>query len=91
MSTATYRIEVHIEAMDRMNLLRDVITVLAQEGVNVLNSSSAVGNDGIVRMRYVFQVSDVGHVQDVLLRILEVDGVFEARRMNPGEYVGAGK
>ena len=90
-STATYRIEVHIEAMDRMNLLRDVITVLAQEGVNVLNSSSAVGNDGIVRMRYVFQVSDVGHVQDVLLRILEVDGVFEARRMNPGEYVGAGK
>ena len=50
-----------------------------------------MGNDGIVRMRYVFQVSDVGHVQDVLLRILEVDGVFEARRMNPGEYVGAGK
>ena len=90
-SMAMYRIEVHIEAMDRMNLLRDVITVLAQEGVNVLNSSSAVGNDGIVRMRYVFQVSDVGHVQDVLLRILEVDGVFEARRMNPGEYVGAGK
>ena len=22
---------------------------------------------------------------------IEVDGVFEARRMNPGEYVGAGK
>ncbi len=88
---ATYRIEVHIEAMDRMNLLRDVITVLAQEGVNVLNSSSAVGHDGIVRMRYVFEVSDVNHVQDILLRILEVDGVFEARRMNPGEYVGAGR
>ncbi|MBP3866215.1 MAG: bifunctional (p)ppGpp synthetase/guanosine-3',5'-bis(diphosphate) 3'-pyrophosphohydrolase [Eggerthellaceae bacterium] len=88
---ATYRIEVHIEAMDRMNLLRDVITVLAQEGVNVLNSSSATGRDGIVRMRYVFQVSDVHHVQDILMRILEVDGVFEARRMNPGEYVGAGR
>ena len=90
-ATATYRIEAHIEAMDRMNLLRDVITVLAQEGVNVLNSSSAVGRDGIVRMRYVFEVSDVHHVQDVLARILEVDGVFEARRMNPGEYVGAGR
>ena len=88
---ATYRIEVHIEAMERMNLLRDVITVLAQEGVNVLNSSSATGRDGIVRMRYVFQVSDVHHVQDILMRILEVDGVFEARRMNPGEYVGAGR
>ena len=90
-STATFRIEVHIEAMDRMNLLRDVITILAQEGVNVLNSSSAVGNDGIVRMRYLFQVSDVGHVQAILQRIQEVDGVFEARRMFPGEYVGSRK
>ena len=88
---ASYRIEVHIEAMDRMNLLRDVITALAEEGVNVLNSSSATGRDGIVRMRFVFQVSDVAHVQGILLRILEVDGVFEARRMNPGEYVGAAR
>ena len=88
---ATYRIEVHIEAMDRMNLLRDVIVALAEEGVNVLNSSSAVGNDGIVRMRYLFQVSDVSHVQDILQRLLDVDGVFEARRMFPGEYVGSRK
>ena len=90
-TTASYRIEVHIEAMDRTNLLKDVITTLAEEGVNVLSSSSAVGHDGIVRMRYLFQVSDVNHVQDILLRILEVDGVFEARRMFPGEYVGSRK
>ncbi len=90
-TVATYRIETHIEAMDRMNLLRDVIAALSEEGVNVLNSSSATGHDGIVRMRFLFQVSDVEHVQDVLQRILNVDGVFEARRMNPGEYVGAGR
>ena len=90
-TVASYRIEVHIEAMDRTNLLRDVITTLAEEGVNVLSSSSAVGHDGIVRMRYLFQVSDVDHVQDILLRILDVDGVFEARRMFPGEYVGSRK
>ena len=90
-AVATYRIEVHIEGMDRMNLLRDVIAVLAEEGVNVLNSSSATGRDGIVRMRYLFEVSDVEHVNEVLQRILNVDGVFEARRMYPGEYVGAGR
>ncbi len=85
----TYRIETHIEAMDRMSLLRDIITVLSEEGVNVLNSSSAVGRDGIVRMRYLFEVSDVGHVDEILQSILKVDGVFEARRMFPGEYVGS--
>ena len=90
-AATSYRIEVHIEAMDRMSLLRDVITALAEEGVNVLNSSSATGRDGIVRMRFLFQVSDVTHVKYILQRIQEVDGVFEARRMFPGEYVGSRK
>ena len=85
----TYRIETHIEAMDRMTLLRDVIAALSEEGVNVLTSSSRTDRDGIVRMRFLFEVSDVAHVEGILQRILAVDGVFEARRMNPGEYVGA--
>ena len=87
----TYRIEVHIEAMDRLNLLRDVVAALAATGVNIVNASSATGNDGIVRMRYLFEVSDVSQVKFILQRILEVDGVFEARRMLPGEYVGSRK
>ncbi len=90
-STATYRIEVHVEALDRMNLLRDVITALAEEGVNVLSSSSTVANDGIARMRFLFQVGDVSHVKGILQRIQDVDGVFEARRMLPGESVGSRK
>ena len=90
-SAATYRIEVHIEALDRMNLLRDVITALAAENVNVLSSSSVTGRDGIARMRFLFQVSDVSNVQGILSRLLDVDGVFEARRMFPGESVGASK
>ncbi len=88
-AVATYRIEVHIEAMDRMNLLRDIIVALSEEGVNVLTSSSATGRDGIVRMSYLFQVSDVGHVDEILARLLDVEGVFEARRMFPGESVGS--
>ena len=90
-SNATYRIEVHVEALDRMNLLRDVITALAAEGVNVLSSSATAGNDGIARMRFLFQVGDVSHVKDILQSIQSVDGVFEARRMLPGESVGSRK
>ena len=90
-AVTTYRIEVHIEAMDRLNLLRDIIVALSEEGVNVISSSSATGRDGIVRMRYLFQVSDVGHVDEILARLLDVEGVFEARRMFPGESVGSRK
>lgn len=88
---ATFRIEAHIEALDRMNLLRDVTATLAEEGVNVVSASSTTGHDGIVRMRFLFQLSDVSHVDEILKRVQEVDGVFEARRMFPGEYVGATK
>ena len=85
----TYRIETHIEGLERMNLLRDVIAMLSEEGVNVLTSSSRTDRDGIVRMRFLFEVSDVGHVEEILQRLLTIDGIFEARRMYPGEYVGA--
>ena len=90
-AVTTYRIEVHIEALDRMNLLRDIIVALSEEGVNVLSSSSATGRDGIARIRYLFEVSDVGHVDEILARLLDVEGVFEARRMFPGESVGSRK
>ena len=86
---ATFRVETHIEALDRMNLLRDVTATLAEEGVNVVSASSTTDRDGIVRMRFLFQLSDVNHVDDILKSVMEVDGVFEARRMFPGEYVGS--
>ena len=85
------KIDVYIEALDRMNLLRDVAAALSEEGVNVLSSSTATQRDGMVQMRFLFQVSDVEHVDDVIGRLYEIDGVFEARRMFPGEGVGKSK
>ncbi len=87
----TYRIETYLEALDRMNLLRDVIAVLSEEGVNVVSSSSSTAHDGLVKMRFLFQLSDINHVETILAKLRKVDGVFEARRMLPGEYVGVRK
>jgi len=87
-NSATYKMEVHIEALDRMNLLRDVAAALSEAGVNVLSSSTTTQRDGMVRMRFLFEVSDVSHVEDILQKLYEVEGVFEARRTQPGESVG---
>ena len=85
---ANYKVDVHIEALDRMNLLRDVAAVLSEQGVNVLASQTTTQRDGLVTMNFLFEVSDVAHIEDVLLRLYEVDGVFEARRAQAGESVG---
>ena len=86
--STSYKIDVYIEALDRMNLLRDVVAVLSEEGVNVLNASTSTQRDDMVAMRFLFQVSDVEHVDDIIAELYDVDGVFEARRMKPGESVG---
>ena len=45
--------------------------------------------DGVAEMRFLFQVSDT-HMIDLMLEDLKaVEGVFDARRMLPGE--GSGK
>ena len=56
-----------------MNLLRDVVAVLSEEGVNVLNASTSTQRDDMVTMRFLFQVSDVEHVDDNKHRDLHFD------------------
>lgn len=77
--------EVFIEALDRMNLLRDVAVLLSEEGTNVLTSSTTSHRDGMVEMRFLFQVSDILHIDLVLGKLRGIEGVFDARRMLPGE------
>ena len=81
---ASYQVEVYVEAIDRLNLLRDVTLVLSDVGANVVSASVAAHNDGMVEMRFLFQVSDISSIDKVLTNIKGVDGVFDAHRMMPG-------
>lgn len=83
-SAASFQVEVYLEALDRLNLLRDIINTISDTGVNVLTSNTVSHSDGIVEMRYLFQVSQVSNVEKILESLRRIDGVFEARRMLPG-------
>ena len=87
----TYKVEVFIEALDRMNLLLDVARVLSECGANVLSSSTTAHRDGMSELRFLFQVSDITTIDSILAKFRSVEGVFEARRMMPGEGVGRTK
>ncbi len=83
----SYQVEVFIEAMDRMNLLRDIVNTLSDTGVYVLSSQTNSHSDGIVEMRYVFEISQVSNIEKVLSQLRGIHGVFDARRMLPGDHV----
>lgn len=82
---ASYQVEIYIEAIDRMNMLLDVTRVLSEMGANVLSSSSTAHRDGVGEMRFLLQVSDLSIIDRTLRGLSEVEGVFEARRMIPGQ------
>lgn len=83
--SASFQVEIHVEAMDRLRLLQDVTAALAEQGVNILASSSTTHRDGMVEMRYLFEIGDLSRLDSVLREVRDTDGVFEARRMQPGE------
>ena len=82
-----YNIEVFVEAIDRLRLFQDVTVALSGGGVNILGANLATHKDGIVEMRFLFEVSEIAHVEKILRDLRAVDGVIDARRMLPGEVV----
>jgi len=88
---ATYQVEIYVEGLDRMRLLQDVTAALGESGVNILAASANTHHDGIVNMRFLFELGDMDQLQSVLRTVHAIDGVFEARRMLPGESSGQRK
>ena len=42
-------------------------------------------------LKFLFQVSDISTIDRILTKMRSIEGVFEARRMMPGEGVGRTK
>ncbi len=84
-SKATYQVEIYVEALDRLRLLQEVTMAIAESGVNILSSSTTTHKDGIVDMRFLFEIGEMSRLDALLRDVRNVDGVFEARRMMPGE------
>lgn len=81
----SFKVEVFIDALDRMGLLRDIVVVLSDMGANVLSSSTTSHRDGMVEMRFLFQVSDISSIETITKKLSTVEGVFDARRMVPNK------
>ena len=84
-TNTTFQLEIFVEAMDRLRLLQDVTSTLAEQGVNILASSTTTHRDGLVDMRFLFELGNLSRLDAILHEMRGIEGVFEARRMMPGE------
>lgn len=84
-SAALYKVQIYIEAIDRLNLLLDVTQLFSDVGASVLSCTTNTHHDGVVDMRFLFEVNGLEKIDFLLKRLNALDGVFDARRMLPNE------
>jgi GTP pyrophosphokinase len=80
---ATYPIPVRIKAFDRDGLMRDVSTLIADEGVNMPKVKVETHRNMAI-FDLVLEVRDILQLSRILDRLENLPNVMEARRVRPG-------
>ncbi len=80
---AAFQVEIQVEAIDRMKLLRDISSVISDAGVNILSANVTTTRDGFAIFRFSFEIENLERLEDILFNIRKIDAVFDAHRVLP--------
>jgi GTP diphosphokinase / guanosine-3',5'-bis(diphosphate) 3'-diphosphatase len=75
-----YPVDVHIEAWDRVGLLRDISTMVAEERVNMVGVHTQEGDDGQITIFVTLETSGVEQLTRLLNRLEAIRGVLSVSR-----------
>jgi GTP pyrophosphokinase len=79
----TYPVAVRLRAYDRDGLMRDVSTLVSNEGIN-MSSIHVSTTESLAIFDLVMGVTDITQLSRVLNRLEALPNVLEARRVRPG-------
>jgi GTP pyrophosphokinase len=80
-ATGSYPVDIEIQAFDRQGLLRDVTTLLANEGVNVTAVNTLSHRQShTATLTLTAEVPDIDALSTVLARLNQLSNVTEVRR-----------
>ncbi len=76
-----YPVNVQVEAWDRVGLMRDVTTVVAEEKVNIASVSLTEGDGNTITMFLTLETKGLAHLSRILKKIDAVKGVLSVTRI----------
>jgi len=82
-----YPVNIQVEAWDRVGLIRDVTTVVAEEGVNIASVSSVHHNDHTVIEYFTLQTKDLAQLSRLMAKIDGIRGVTGVSRVGDGATI----
>ncbi|MDR5697981.1 MAG: bifunctional (p)ppGpp synthetase/guanosine-3',5'-bis(diphosphate) 3'-pyrophosphohydrolase, partial [Armatimonadota bacterium] len=77
----TYPVEVQVEAMDRVGLLKDVLAAVADARTNVISVNARVRKDKVGVINLTLDIRNVGQLTAVMQRIGKMPDVYRVERV----------
>ena len=81
-ASASFRVQISVDAWDRARLLEDVARTFAEHGANIVSYGGVV-EDGMARNWYTAEVGEVKELRSLLTALRNLDAVFDAYRVTP--------
>ncbi|MGE5577319.1 MAG: RelA/SpoT family protein [Syntrophothermus sp.] len=78
-----YPVEIEIEAVDRANLLTNIMTSISETKANIAAVNARTTKNRMAIINLVVDIRDVEHMELVMKKIKKVDGVLNVFRANP--------
>jgi GTP pyrophosphokinase len=79
-----YPVSVHIDAWDRVGLLRDISTMVAEERVNMVGVHTQEGEDGHITIFVTLETAGIEQLTRLLSRLEAIRGVLSVSRRLEG-------
>jgi guanosine-3',5'-bis(diphosphate) 3'-pyrophosphohydrolase len=81
-SDKLFTVELLVEALDRMHLLKDITATISDAGVNIVSARVDTIEDRTALSRFAFKAASVQHVEEVIRKIRSISDVYDVYRVS---------
>src|ERR671912_235064 len=81
-SDKLFTVELLVEALDRMHLLKDITATISDAGVNIVAARVDTIEDRTALSRFAFKSASVQHVEEVIRKIRSIPDVYDVYRVS---------
>jgi GTP pyrophosphokinase len=77
-----FTVELQVEALDRMHLLRDITSVISDASVSILSARVDTIEDRTALSRFAFRAASATHVEDIIRKTRSIPDVYDVYRVS---------
>lgn len=86
-----YPVQIQVQAMDRVGLMRDISTIVAEEKINIVAVTLTNNDDNTISIFFSLEAANLAQLSRLLVRIEGIRGVISAGRIGEGMPAKSGQ